>query len=471
MPGYPSDKIVFADNQPHEPSMSGFIPVDRQTQYLFPPSVDEWLPENHLARFIVEVIEQLDLSELTRAYRGRGSAAHHPVVLLGLLIYGYATGVPSSRKIERATYDSVAFRYIAANTHPDHDTLATFRRRFGAQLEQLFVQVLVLAREMGMLKVGKISVDGTKVKANASKHRALSWEHLVKIEKLLRDEVKQLLALAESEDRNNLPDGMNVPQEIARREERLAVMGEAKRKLEERARERDAAQQAEFDAKSARRDAQRKAGKKPRGKDPEPPTTGPQDKDQINLTDEQSRIMKVSGGGFDQCYNGQCAVDAASMLIVATGVTQACNDKQQIKPMLAMLKSHEAELGKPEQLCADTGYFSAANVVACAEAGIEPMIAMGREVHYPGLLARFTEPEPLPDDADAVTRMAHRLKTRSGRADYGLRKQTVEPVFGIIKHVMRFRQFLLRGVEKVRHEWNLVALAWNLKRMNTLNMA
>jgi transposase len=451
--------------------MSGFIPVDRQTQYLLPPSVEEWLPENHLARFIVEVIEQLDLSELTRAYRGRGSAAHHPAVLLGLLIYGYATGVPSSRKIERATYDSVAFRYIAANTHPDHDTLATFRRRFGSQLEQLFVQVLVLAREMGMLKVGKISVDGTKIKANAGKHRALSWGHLVKIEKLLQDEVKQLLALAESEDRKNVPDGMNVPQEIARREERLAALGEAKRKLEERARERDAIEQAEYEGKVVRRDAQRKAGKKPRGKDPEPPATGPQDKDQINLTDEESRIMKVSGGGFEQCYNGQCAVDTGSMLIVATGVTQACNDKQQIAPMLATLKAHEAGLGLPQQLCADTGYFSAANVNACVAAGIEPLIAMGREAHYPGLLARFTEPAPLAEDADALARMAHRLKTGAGRADYGLRKQTVEPVFGVIKHVMKFRQFLLRGVEKVRHEWNLVALAWNLKRMRVLNMA
>lgn len=449
--------------------MSGFIPVDRQTQYLLPPSVEEWLPENHLARFIVEVIEQLDLSALTRAYRGRGSAAHHPAVLLGLLIYGYATGVPSSRKIERATYDSVAFRYIAANTHPDHDTLATFRRRFGSQLEQLFVQVLVLAREMGMLKVGKISVDGTKVKANAGKHRALSWGHLVKIEKLLQDEVKQLLAIAESEDRKNVPDGMNVPREIARREERLAALGEAKRKLEARAHERDAIQQADYAGKVAGRQAQRKAGKKPRGKDPQPPASGPQDKDQINLTDEESRIMKVSGGGFEQCYNGQCAVDAGSMLVVAAGVTQACNDKQQIAPMLATLKSHEAALGMPQQLCADTGFFSAANVNACVEAGIEPLIAMGREAHYPGLLARFTEPAPLAEDADALGRMAHRLKTGAGRADYALRKQTVEPVFGVIKHVMKFRQFLLRGVEKVRHEWNLVALAWNLKRMGALN--
>lgn len=451
--------------------MSGFIPVDRQTQYLLPPSVEEWLPQNHLARFIVEVIDQLDLSDLTRAYRGRGSAAHHPAVLLGLLIYGYATGVPSSRKIERATYDSVAFRYIAANTHPDHDTLATFRRRFGSQLEQLFVQVLVLAREMGMLKVGKISVDGTKVKANASKHRALSWGHLVKIEKLLQDEVKQLLAMAESEDRKNVPDGMNVPQEIARREERLAALAQAKRKLEARAGERDAVQQAEFEDKTARREAQRKAGKKPRGKDPEPPATGPRDKDQISLTDDQSRIMKVSGGGFEQCYNGQCAVDTGSMLIVATGVTQACNDKEQVMPMLATLKSHEAELGMPQQLCADTGYFSAANVNACVEAKIEPLIAMGREAHYPPLLARWTEPEALTEDADAVARMVHRLKTKGGRADYALRKQTVEPVFGVIKQVMKFRQFLLRGVEKVRHEWNLVALAWNMKRMMALKMA
>ena len=272
--------------------MSRFISVDRQTSYLFPPSVDDWLPENHLARFIVEVIEQLDLTELTRQYDGRGSPAHHPAVLLGLLIYGYATGVPSSRKIERGTYDSVAFRYIAANTHSDHDTLANFRRRFGAQLEQLFVQVLMLAREMGMLKIGKISVDGSKIKANASRHSALSWGHLNKIEQQLQQEVQQLIALADSEDRKKVPDGMDVPQEIARREERLAALNEAKFKLEARAKERDARAQAEYEAKMVKRQARRDAGKKPGGKDPDPPSGGgPQDKDQINLTDEQSRIM------------------------------------------------------------------------------------------------------------------------------------------------------------------------------------
>ncbi len=436
-----------------------------------PPSVEDWLPENHLARFIVEVIDRLDLTELTRTYGGRGSAAHHPAVLLGLLIYGYVTGVPSSRKIERATFDSVAFRYIAANTHPDHDTLAHFRRRFGFQFEQLFVQVLMLAREMGMLKLGKVSVDGSKIKANASKHSALSWGHLQKIEKQLQQEVQQLMALAESEDRKNVPDGMEVPKEIALRQQRLAVLDEAKRKLEERAKVRDLAAQAEYEGKLAKRQAKRDSGKKPGGKDPEPPTSGPQDKDQINLTDEESRIMKVASGGFDQCYNGQVAVDAESMLIVAAFVTQAGNDSQQIAPMLEVLAGQKDQLGMPAQLLADTGYFSAANVNACVANGIEPLIAMKREAHHLPVLERFTEPAPLADDADAVAQMAHRLKTKKGRADYGLRKQTVEPVFGIIKHVMKFRQFMVRGLTQVGHEWNLVALAWNLKRMMSMKMA
>jgi transposase len=450
--------------------MSRFKAVDRQTDYLFPPSVEDWLPENHLARFIVEVIERLDLSELTRQYAGRGCAAHHPAVLLGLLIDGYATGVPSSRQIERSTYDSVAFRYIAANSHPDHDTLANFRRRFGVQLEQLFVQVLVLARAMGMLKLGKIAVDGSKVKANASRHSALSWGHLKKIEQQLREEVQQLIALADSEDRKQVPDGMDVPQEIARRQERLAALDEAKRKLEERAKERDAQAQAEYEAKMRQRQAKRDAGKKPRGKDPEPPPVGPQDKDQINLTDEQSRIMKVSGG-FDQCYNAQAAVDTDSMLIVGSFVTQAGNDSRQIQPMLDVLEERQEQIGKATHLMADTGFFSAANVDACERAEIVPLIAMKREQHHEPVWERFAEPPPLADDASPVQSMAHRLKTRSGRADYALRKQTVEPVFGIIKHVMKFRQFLVRGLEHVGHEWNLVALAWNLKRMNALKMA
>ena len=239
--------------------MSRFVPVDRDTAYLLPPSVDEWLPNDHLARFVVEVIDRLDLKELTAQYAGRGSAAHHPAVLLGLLIYGYASGVHSSRKIERATHDSVAFRYVAANTHPDHDTLATFRRRFLKEVEALFVQVLVLAREMKLLKLGRIALDGTKIQANASKHKALSWAHANKIEAQLRQEVQSLLALAETTDGASAPDGMDVPAEIARREDRLQAIAQAKAKIEQRAAERHLAEQQEFEAKQAKRQAKRDA--------------------------------------------------------------------------------------------------------------------------------------------------------------------------------------------------------------------
>src|SRR5512134_1728759 len=257
--------------------MSRFIPVDRDTYYLLPLSVDDWLPENHLARFIVEVIDQLDLTKLTRKYAGRGSAAHHPSVLLGLLVYGYATGVFSSRKIERASYDSVAFRYIAANTHPDHDTLAHFRKSNLAELENLFVQVLQLAQAMKLVKLGTIALDGTKIKANASKHKALSHGHIEKLEAQLRDEVKALMAKAETADREAQAEGVDLPAEIARREERLAALAAAKAKIQARAEERFQQEQQAFEAKVARREAQRQAGRKPRGKEPQPLQAGPQD--------------------------------------------------------------------------------------------------------------------------------------------------------------------------------------------------
>lgn len=346
--------------------MSRFIPVDRQTDYLLPPSVDEWLPDEHLARFVVDVVEQLDLSALTQQYAGRGHKAHHPAVLLSLMIYGYATGVISSRKIERATYDSIAFRYLAANTHPDHDTLATFRRRFLPELEQLFVQVLLLAREMKLLKFGTIALDGTKVKANASKHKALSYGHAKKLEAQLKTEVNALIQRAEAADNDVAIDGMDIPAEIARREARLAAIAEAKIKIEARAQERDAAEQTAYQDKIAKRDAQRKAGKKPRGRDPKPPMGGPRDKDQVNLTDPQSRIMPVTGKGFDQCYNAQAAVDTESMLVTSVHVTQASNDKQQVMPLLNALTALPASLGKVTHLLADTGYFNAENVRCAA---------------------------------------------------------------------------------------------------------
>ena len=449
-------------------AMSRFVCVDRDTAYLLPPSVDEWLPQDHLARFVVEVIDRLDLDDLVKQYAGRGSAAHHPAVLLGLLIYGYANGVHSSRKIERATYDSVAFRFVAANTHPDHDTLATFRRRFLKEVEALFVQVLVLAREMKLLKLGHIALDGTKVRANASKHKALSWAHANKIEAQLREEVQALLALAEKSDRANAPDGMDVPAEIARREDRLSAIAQAKAQIEQRAVERFKAEQQEFEAKQAKRRAQRDAGKKPRGRDPEPPQAGPRSSDQVNLTDEESRIMPVSGGGFEQSYNAQAGVDTDTMMVVTAHVTQACNDKREVAPTLKQIAALPEALGAVQTVVADNGFFSHANVVACAQAGIEPLLAIKRDVHHEPLVDRFAPDPDAPQTTDPVANMAHRLSTQAGKALYRLRKQTVEPVFGIIKQVMGWRQVSMRGLHKAQGEWTLVTMAWNIKRMHVL---
>ena len=449
--------------------MSNFRTIDRQTSYLLPPSVDEWLPEKHLARFVVEVIDGLDLGRMSGAYRGSGSASYHPRMLLGLLVYGYATGVFSSRKLERASYDSVAFRFIAANDHPDHDTIATFRRRFLKDIEKLFVEVLQLAREVGVLKMGTIGLDGTKIHANASRHSALSYEHAGKLEEQLKAEVADLLAKAEAADKSDVPDGMSIPDELARREERLRKIAEARATIEARARERHAREKAEHEAKMAAREARTAAtGKKPRGKPPAPPTEGPLPTDQVNLTDEESRIMPVAGGGFEQCYNAQAAVAAGSLLVVATDVVQAPNDKNQVEPMLEKIGALPEGLGKVEHLLADTGYFSAGNVAACEKAGVEPAIAMGRQPHHLPLSERFAAAPEAPKDPTPVEAMAHRLKTPAGRALYALRKQTPEPVFGIIKSALGFRQFSLRGLENVRGEWSLVTMAWNLKRMFTL---
>lgn len=284
--------------------MSRFVLADRKTDYLLPPSVDDWLTQDHLARFVVEVIDQLDLSNLTRKYAGRGSKAYHPATLLAIIVYGYATGVFSSRRLETATYDSVAFRYIAAGSHPDHDTLATFRRRFIDELAGLFVQVLEMATEMKLLKLGTVCLDGTKIHADASRHSALSHGHIVKLEEHLKREVQELLALAEQADTANIPDGLSLPKELQLREDRLAAMAAAKLKIEQRTAERYAREKAAFDEKMARREAKEKeTGKKPGGKLPKAPEPGVRDTDQINLTDEDSRIMPTHGGGFEQCYN------------------------------------------------------------------------------------------------------------------------------------------------------------------------
>jgi len=446
-----------------------FVEVDRETLYLFPPSVQDWLPEGHLARFIVEIIDHLDLRSLKDAYAGRGSQPYNPEMLLGLLFYGYSTGVFSSRKLERSTYDSVAFRFVAANAHPDHDTIATFRKRFRPEINALFAQILLIAHQMKVLKLGSVSLDGSKVKANASKHKALSYDHACKLEVQIKAEVAELLKKAEAADHADIPDGMSIPEELERREERLTGIAAAKVEIERRAAERHAREQAAYEKKLAERaNKEQKTGKKSRGKAPKPPKSGPTAKDQVNLTDEESRIMPTSGGGFDQAYNVQAGVDTASKLIVSAHVTQQSNDKLELKPTLDNLAKLPKELGSVTKMIADTGYFSESNVVACEGEEITPYIATARVRHNQSLWDRFSEPPPLPDNADSVTKMKHRLTTKAGKAVYALRKITSEPVFGIIKAVMGFRNFLLRGYEAVQGEWNLVCMAWNIKRLHVL---
>ncbi len=298
---------------------------------------------------------------------------------------------------------------------------------------------------------------------------ALSHGHIAKLEAQLKAEVQELLALAEAADWANTPDGMSLPKELKLREDRLASMAAAKTKIAARAAQRYAREKAEFDEKMGKREAREKeTGKKPRGKPPTAPEPGAKDSDQINLTDEESRIMPISGGGFEQCYNAQAGVDAQTMLVVATTLTQAPNDKQQVQPMLKVLQEQAPKLGSARTLIADTGYCSGKNVEACEQAKIVPLIAVARQDHHPHWSERFAQPAPLKAGATPMDAMTHRLTTQVGRAAYAIRKQTVEPVFGIIKSVMGFRQFSLRGLRKVTGEWDLVCLAWNIKRMAVL---
>jgi transposase len=447
-----------------------FKDTDRHSLFLMPPSLEDWVPEDHLARFVVDIVSRLDLSAIRDSYAGRGSDAYPPSMMTALLFYSYASGVFSSRKIEQGTYDSVALRYIAVNTHPDHDTIASFRRRFLDELKALFTQILLVAHEMGLMKLGSVSLDGTKIKANASKHHALSWEHACKLEKQLKGEIEELLRKAQRADKDDLAEGMKIPEELSRRESRLEAIAAAKAEIERRAAERFAKEQEEHQAKLAAREAKEKAtGKKPRGRTPTPPEPGAKSKDQVNLTDRESRIMPSSSGGFDQSYNAQAVVDVDSLLIVENHITQQSNDKLELSPALENLCNLPKSLGVVDTLLADAGYFSQTNVERCKGKNIVPYIASEREEHNANPEDRFREPQPLLGPADPVTEMKHRLKTIGGRAIYAKRKSTVEPVFGIIKAVMGFRQFLLRKLKQVAGEWDLICIAYNLKRMYALS--
>lgn len=445
-----------------------FRPLDRDTLFLFPPSVQEWLPEGHLARFIADIVAKLDMGPLRGLYAGRGSEAYQPEMMVALLFYGYATGIFSSRKLERATYDSIAFRYIAANQHPEHDTIATFRRRFLREVKACFRQILLIAAESGMVKLGRVSIDGTKVKANASKHHALSYEHATKLERRIKNEIERLLRLAEKADQADVPDGMDIPKELLRREARLQAIAEAKERIRAREQERIAAEQAAYAQKMAQRAAREGAtGRKSRGVKPKRPPRALNPQAQINLTDDESRIMPT-GDGFVQAYNSQGAVDCGSLLLIATDVSQCPTDRTLLEPMITQLASLPKQLGAVGEVLADAGYYSASNVETCESHQITPYISVGRERHAGGL-DRFREPLPLREGATPKERMQHRLRTKAGREIYGQRKATIEPRFGNIKSVHGFRQFSLRGYDNVCGEWDLMAAAYNLKRMHVLN--
>jgi transposase len=450
-----------------------FKQADYETTANTPIRLGEALPANHLARFVVDVVAQLDLGPIYQRYKAVGGVAIAPSVLLSLLFYGYATGRFSSRKIEKATYEDLGYRYVAGGLHPDHDTIAHFRKTFLPELQGLFVEILLLAKLAGILKVGNLSLDGSKIHADASKSKAVSYGRLVELEKQLQDEVKQLFELGEQTDQGEttIPEGLVIEDEIAFRKARLENLANAKAVLEARAKERYEQEKAEYDAKlKACEEKAKKQGKKPRGKPPEPPKAGPNDKDQYNFTDPDSRIMKNSTNhGYDQHYNAQAAVTQDTMLIVATSLSNHPNDKREAEPTLDALSP---ELGQPEGAALDNGFFSEHNILALEQRNIEPYIATGREPHYKTVDTLLgTVPAEPPADASPKEKMAYKLATEIGKEIYRLRKCTVEPVIGIIKEVLGFRQFSLRGLANAAGEWCLVCLAFNLKRMHTLFLA
>jgi transposase len=442
--------------------------VDYEATLNLTVSLREALPAHHLARFVADVSAQLDLSNVYARYGTRGGEPFAPEMLLGVLFYGYATGVFSSRMIEKATYESLPFRFLAGDLHPDHETLANFRKTFLPELKELFVQVLLLAQAAGVLKLGNISLDGTKMHADASKSHAVRYKRLLELEHQLRAAVEEWFALSEQAEQVNLPAGLVLPDEIARRQERLANLAQAKAVLAARAQERSPADWAEYEAKvDAREEPARRTKRKPRGRGPKPPQPGPRDKDQYNFTDPDSRIMKNSTtDGFDQHYQAQVATDHSSVLIGADSLSNHANDQAAVEPTLDALPE---VLGAPPAGALDTGDFSAANIAALEQHGIAPYSAVGREPHHKHGSAYCVQPlAPPPADASPLVKMADKLRTEIGQAIYRLRKCTVEPVIGIIKEVWGFRQFSLRGLTAAAGEWCLVCLAFNLKRLQVL---
>jgi transposase len=413
--------------------------------FLMPPSLREWLPEDHLAYFVSELVDDLDLSEIEAVYEDeeRGQPPYHPRMMVKVLIYAYCTGVYASRRIQKRLFEDVAFRVLAAGNRPDFRTLSDFRKLHRTAVQRVFEQVLRLALKAGAMKLGRVAIDGSKVKANASKHKAMSYGRMKERERELREEVRRLLSEADRQDQaedaryGRDRTGEELPEELRRRESRLERIRQARRALEE----------------ESRRQAQ-EVGKEP---------AKPEDKKQYNFTDPQSRIMKGSDG-FVQGYNCQIAVEENFQLIVGQAVTQQANDKKQLEPMVEAIEEQAGQ--KPREVLADSGYGSEDNFKYLARRHIDGYVATERQKH--GFDGPTCKRGPLPTGANAVERMKRKLQTQVGRRIYAMRKAIVEPVFGQIKQVRGFRQFLLRGLEKVQMEWALVCLTHNVLKLHRI---
>ena len=430
-----------------------FHAYDPNQQLLLPPSLRDWLPEGHLCHFVSDTVDQLDIRGILEKYRdgGKGELAYHPRLLLKILIYSYATGVFASRRIAAQLHENVALRILSAGQFPSHRTICRFRQEHLEQFNNLFVQIVQIAKASGIAKLGTIAVDGSKVKANASKHKAMSYGRMKDEEKRLKREIRELTRAAqeidELEDKKYGPDfrGDELPEELQRREDRLRVIQEAKKRLEER-------KLAEAEEEEEQR---RKAKGKQSGKPKRKPKSGvPKDKDQENFTDPDSRIMK-RGTEYQQSYNAQIAVDSASRLIVATNVGQCAADSVELLPMVDEIEKNTGDV--PDRLLADSGYMSEANFRELERRNINAYVSVGRE---------GKKPRSIGDDNQATERMRRKLRTKDGRKWYGRRKHIAEPPFGWLKQALGFRSFLLRGIGKVRGEFDLACLALNLKRMN-----
>lgn len=463
-----------------------------EQRLLLPPALEDWLPEGHLARFLSDVVGELDLRPIYQSYEekdGRGQAAYEPLLLVKLLLYGYAVGIASSRKIEKATYEDVAFRYLAANQHPDHDTLAEFRRRHWAAVTTLFLQVLQLCQQAGLVKLGHVALDGTKIKASASRHRNRSYQKLLEQEPQLAEQVRELLARAEQTDQSEDRQygrgrrGDELPPELAQKQSRLRKIREAKAALEQRARQEAERKRAEAEQRLQQRQQRAAESGRPwRGQlpqMPDPAAAQPQPNAVINTTDAESRVMRERAGGFIQGFNAQAAVDSQAQIIVAADVTNAQNDRAQLVPMLQQVEQNSG--AKPAQVSADTDYYSPKHIGSPCLEGIDLYVkpddppqrkqradARARELRAAPLPPRRRKPPRSGYGPDGVPRIEHlrnKLATAEGQAVYKKRREIVEPVFGQIKQWRSFRQFLLRGLEKTRAEWRLICLTHNLLKL------